>query len=44
MGVLLALVAGKPLGVLLASLMAAVLGLSWGFLQAVRARRSAARA
>jgi len=32
------------LGVLLASLVAAVLGLSWGFLQAVRARRSAARA
>ena len=32
------------LGVLLASLVAAVLGLSWGFLQAARARRNTARA
>jgi Na+:H+ antiporter, NhaA family len=32
------------LGVLLASLVAAVLGLSWGFLQAARSRRGAARA
>lgn len=32
------------LGVLLASLVAAVLGLSWGFLQAARARLSTARA
>ncbi|WP_382324694.1 Na+/H+ antiporter NhaA [Hydrogenophaga sp. UC242_50] len=35
------LLGAAKLGVLLASLLAAVLGLSWGFLQAWRARRSA---